>query len=932
MRALLSVVLFLLPAMVSAQGGLVAWPAESLGPNLVANGTFEDNLDGWTITDGVTRDCTEAYSGSCSMKITDICNVSYVNTQKYALSTKVGGYYRMTAWVKYVDLGSASPVGGIRLGISTPYGSNGGGGVTGVMSGTSDWVQKSLTTVLLNTATLAFMAVEEYNSSYSCGEFWIDDVVVVEELVPKVEAKLIQPSYRGYLWSDMDQEAIFEVTNNLGYIPVDAQDETSYDDSPTTEGTFSGGTGHNVSDVITLEDGTEITVDAESGNVVTQFTVDVADTWVGNASGATISQESTTGSGTGFSLTTGDDNVTNTIEQVVDLDPPGSPSISDATITDGKVTVAIAADGTIAFRNKGQETPDYPEYRIETQASSARATWPLSWTDDNRFRINDTPTFIVGAYDSGMGYSSTEAGFDALFDNYRRLDETAGDFDGYLNYWWGELSAANLGAMMDSVSNSSHQIPLYWQTANCFGSSLGASASFPAINNQTYAEAIATNDVLAGLYVMDECVASLADDMFAKTSVARDWIPKGADLAVALPASPTVLETWYDVADIIATDPYPLYGEEPAGGYLLNKVASAAQNTRLAVSDARPFLMVLQFFQFTTNSRWPTEAELRNMSIMAITEGAQGIFYWSLGAGALAYACSPSTSWCEDKVEYWGRLKNVISELSDFQSVLVAADDDALLDGVDNDNIQTLGKTGDYVFAYNDTNTTQVVTFTWNTGVSAVVAKNEGSPDRSITPSGVTWSDSFGAYEGHIYAVTDGSPPAGAELDRLKGFATSTGVRVVWSDAALDSDVSCSAVLKNAGGSTLDTNVLSEGFSTRSTGFDGLTPETVYSVTVSCTGYEDAIWGFNTTAALTGTATYSITLYPNEVLASPAKAKVEYRIPGESASSVTDGDCALGCTVDLTLNRGALYEIRHQWLTSGDAVISTSDWRNVTVQ
>jgi hypothetical protein len=44
---------------------------------------------------------------------------------------------------------------------------------------------------------------------------------------------------------------------------VTAQTHTSYDNSPTTEGTFSGGSGHAVSDVITLDDGwTTVTVDA----------------------------------------------------------------------------------------------------------------------------------------------------------------------------------------------------------------------------------------------------------------------------------------------------------------------------------------------------------------------------------------------------------------------------------------------------------------------------------------------------------------------------------------------------------------------------------------------------------------------------------------------------------------------------------------------
>ena len=94
--------------------------------------------------------------------------------------------------------------------------------------------------------------------------------------------------------------------------PVDAQDETNYDNAPTTEGTFAGGTGHAASDVITLGDGTTVTVDAVAAGVVTQFTVDSSGSDGGTAVsvkvGGTLSQTSTTGAGTGFSLTLDTDN------------------------------------------------------------------------------------------------------------------------------------------------------------------------------------------------------------------------------------------------------------------------------------------------------------------------------------------------------------------------------------------------------------------------------------------------------------------------------------------------------------------------------------------------------------------------------------------------------------------------------------------------
>jgi len=64
-------------------------------------------------------------------------------------------------------------------------------------------------------------------------------------------------------------------------------------------------------------------------------------------------------------------------------------------------------------------------------------------------------------------------------------------------------------------------------------------------------------------------------------------------------------------------------------------VADWTRNTRLALKDSRPFNTVLQFFQFTSQGRWPTRQELRNHAYMAIVEGARGLWWWSLGDNAL---------------------------------------------------------------------------------------------------------------------------------------------------------------------------------------------------------------------------------------------------------------------------------------------------------
>lgn len=92
---------------------------------------------------------------------------------------------------------------------------------------------------------------------------------------------------------------------------ITLQDETSYDNSPTSEGVFTGGTNYSVGDVITLDDGSTITVDLLSANVVTQFTANNSASG-GVNSGVVLAQKSVVGAAAaaaGFTLTPDTDNI-----------------------------------------------------------------------------------------------------------------------------------------------------------------------------------------------------------------------------------------------------------------------------------------------------------------------------------------------------------------------------------------------------------------------------------------------------------------------------------------------------------------------------------------------------------------------------------------------------------------------------------------------
>lgn len=128
-------------------------------------------------------------------------------------------------------------------------------------------------------------------------------------------------------------------------IPISGQDETSYDNTPTTEGTFSGGTGYNAADVITMSDGSVVTVDHETLNVVDQFTVDSANSVGGVSPTDVLTQVSVTpAGGSGFTLTLDTDNIELRLKEMP-LFPYGSGDMSSIPIQIGLRDVKNVTSG-----------------------------------------------------------------------------------------------------------------------------------------------------------------------------------------------------------------------------------------------------------------------------------------------------------------------------------------------------------------------------------------------------------------------------------------------------------------------------------------------------------------------------------------------------------------------------------------------------------
>jgi hypothetical protein len=219
---------------------------------------------------------------------------------------------------------------------------------------------------------------------------------------------------------------------------------------------------------------------------------------------------------------------------------------------------------------------------------------------------------------------------------------------------------------------------------------------------------------------------------------------------------------WRDAVDVVGPDSYPMYGAEPAQGYPFYRVADDAKVTSDALLGSRPFVSVIQFFQFTGLGRWPTRAELRSMSYAAIVGGANGLFYWSLGANALAYICdgrdayhSPkgSDSWCQARLDNLANLKSVLTELNVLSPVLIMPDRPDLLADNSNSAVRTRMKCDDttsYLIAYNATNSQQSATIRL-AGEPKAVSMLSGGTSLALQQS--SFADSFGPNEARVYKI-----------------------------------------------------------------------------------------------------------------------------------------------------------------------------------
>jgi hypothetical protein len=491
----------------------------------------------------------------------------------------------------------------------------------------------------------------------------------------------------------------------------------------------------------------------------------------------------------------------------------------------------------------------YPAYRVSRAPATARQSMNVSFDAKNRVLIKGQPRFVLGVYDSGMGYSAQDAFWEnALWSptGERRMNDMKVNM--YLNYWYGEAPIDAMNALMTNLQK--HGVT-YLQTGNCFDK-FPAGTNFNINSSDAYVQQLGAHPGSAGYYTIDECISTMIPGAFTQYARLRRLDPDSITFSANF-GNPD-LHLWRDAADIISTDPYPLFAAEPAGGYNHRTVADWTVMARNSVKNARPIMTVLQFFKFTSLGRWPTLAEMRNHAYMAIVEGARGLWWWSLGDNALKAVCS---GWCAEKTAHMNKLKTLVNEIAALEPVLLADDAPGALRGNSNGNIKTKVKVVNgrgYVFAYNATSSSQSATFTWNTAPGTVTVNAE---NRTLGASGSSFSDTFGPFAAHVYVI--GSGGSGGTGGGTTPPPSTTNPTVTFSAPGAGATVSgtTTVTLAGSGGSGSGYTYTVVAGNTTLTGSG---PSFSWNTTTSANGSATLTATVRDSAGRTGTATRTVTV------------------------------------------------------------------------
>jgi hypothetical protein len=405
-----------------------------------------------------------------------------------------------------------------------------------------------------------------------------------------------------------------------------------------------------------------------------------------------------------------------------------------AALTPGRYllrTELLDAGGAVSAR--------YADYRIVKLPAKARERMNAWYDERNVLHAGGKPTFVLGLYTTS-GYSTTRSSYAGGSDGWGNDRIAEAPINLLINYHLGRAPIPALGVYLDDLQARGIR---YLQTVNFYHRKDGQyrEIDYPAAKhgedelNQWVARTLGAHPGLAGFYVMDEQSADMVPVVFRQYRALAAAAPGSVTYGVLGDGKESQAPLWRDAMDVMGLDPYPIL--KPAGQ---NDLAMVGEWTRLgqdAVKRSRPVWMVLQYFPVTAEGGWPSEADLRAMSWMAIIEGARGLLYWSFGEKGLAWVKEP-----RQREQRWAELVRVTKEIKALEPVLLAPDVAVVSRESSGGAVRTLGKAmpdgARYLFAYNSRGAPARVTWTLAAPAAETFDLATGRPGPKVEGSTLT--------------------------------------------------------------------------------------------------------------------------------------------------------------------------------------------------
>jgi hypothetical protein len=382
-------------------------------------------------------------------------------------------------------------------------------------------------------------------------------------------------------------------------------------------------------------------------------------------------------------------------------------------------------------------------HTIVKVSSEARASMK-AWIDsDNIIHMGGRPRFVIGLYDTTQAELRPE-------DYAPRLKEIArAPINLMIDYF---LSNGRIDVIYPYTEAMEPLGIFYLATVSAFFPEMRAYPVEARAANigadeliAQHAKALAGDSRVVGYYTCDECAGEVQPRTLHQYGLIKQNDPSSVTFAVE--DHPDELQFWRDSVDVLGVDPYVLGSRYPE-----SYVGDMTRKAIGAVKGVRPVWTVIQFFRMSPLSHFPTEHELHDMSWMAITEGARGVFYWSYGLRGLDWGNKDPVL----RQNRYDELVNVTRGITALEPELLAPDGPVLSANSASGTIITKQKDiqggSRYLISYNHSGDAVDARFTLDRPARSVSVYGE---NRSIVldPGGSKFKDTYAPFQAHVYKI-----------------------------------------------------------------------------------------------------------------------------------------------------------------------------------